>query len=190
VCVGGLNPHKNLLGVLESLERVLLRVPDIHLAIVGETSGEGFFDNVADLKQRVDQSKTLKRHVHFTGYISDDDLATLYSCATALVQASFWEGFGLPAVEVMSCGLPVLASCRGSLPEVAGDAGTFFDPGSIDEMTEVIAAAIGGFVEHPDQWQAASLRALARSQTFSWERGAELAEASFRRALELEEDRT
>ena len=91
-------------------------------------SGQGFWDNVPELREYIASHPPLERHVHFTDYLPDAELVDLLSGAAALVFPSLWEGFGLPAVEAMSCGVPVLASDRGSLPEVIGNAGMFFDP--------------------------------------------------------------
>jgi alpha-1,3-rhamnosyl/mannosyltransferase len=177
VCVGGLNPHKNLLGLLAAMPAVLAERPALHLAIVGDVSGKGFWDNVEELKRFVAAHPPLERHIHFTGFISDADLAELLNAAEALVFPSLWEGFGLPAVEAMSCGLPVLASRRSSLPEVIGDAGLFFEPEDAVDITGCILR----FMRDPQLQNRLRARALERSQMFSWERAAELAEGSFLR---------
>ena len=80
-----------------------------------------------------------------TGYVSDDDLVFLYSRAYALVQPSLMEGFGLPAVEAMACGTPVISSRAGSLPEVVGEAGVYFDPTDVGSM----AGSIRSFLSDP-----------------------------------------
>jgi glycosyltransferase involved in cell wall biosynthesis len=107
------------------------------------------------------------------------EFVKLLNGATMLVLPSLLEGFGLPAVEAMACGLPVVASRRGSLPEVIGDAGSFFDPLSPDDM----ARAILRLIEDPTLQADLRKRALARAAEFTWERAAELAEASFRKCL-------
>lgn len=177
VCVGGMNRHKNVLGLLKAMPAIIAQRPLVHLAIVGDTSGKGFADNVPELKAFVKTTPPLNRHVHFTGYISDTELVELLSGASALVFPSLWEGFGLPAVEAMSCGVPVLASRRGSLPEVIGDAGRFFEPEDPSAIAECVLDFLG------DPGLRARLReiALTRARTFTWARAAELAEACFRR---------
>jgi alpha-1,3-rhamnosyl/mannosyltransferase len=180
IYVGGLNPHKNLLGLLKALPAVLAARPDIHLAIVGDVSGKGFWDNVQELKAFISARPPLESHVHFTGFITDSQLVELLNASDALVFPSFWEGFGLPAVEAMACGLPVLASGVSSLPEVVGDAGLLFDP----QVPEEISACILRFMQDSVLQRSLRENAVKRSREFSWERGAQLAEASLRRCYE------
>jgi glycosyltransferase involved in cell wall biosynthesis len=118
--------------------------------------------------------------VHFTGYLEDAALAELLNGAYALVFPSLWEGFGLPAVEAMACGLPVLASRRGSLPEVVGEAGLYFEP----EDPAAISASVLRLLHDPALRENLAELARRRSADFRWERAAELAEGSFRQAIE------
>jgi alpha-1,3-rhamnosyl/mannosyltransferase len=178
VHVGGMNAHKNILGLLKAMPQIIAAEPNTHLAIVGDTSGKGFWDNVDELKAFVAATAPLAEHVHFTGYIGDPELAELLNASDALVFPSLWEGFGLPAVEAMFCGIPVLASSRGgSLPEVVGDAGLLFEP----EDPEAIASCVIGFLRDHDLRARLARNAVERARLFSWTRGAALAEESFRR---------
>lgn len=177
VHVGGMNPHKNLLGLLEAMPRIIAERSRTHLAIVGDTSGTGFWDDVPALEDFVNRTPPLAQHVHFTGYLGDPELVHLLNGAAALVCPSLWEGFGLSAVEAMACGVPVLASRRGSLPEVVGDAGLFFDP----DRPSAIADCVLQFLSDPDLRTRLGDVARRRARTFTWERAAELAEACFRR---------
>ena len=106
-------------------------------------------------------------------------MAELLAGAEALVLPSLWEGFGLPAVEAMACGTPVLASDRGSLPEVVGGGGLLFDP----ENTDEIAAAATRLLTEPGLRDELRAKALNRAAGFTWDKGAELTEAAFRRTL-------
>jgi len=179
VHVGGMNAHKNIMRLLEAMRPVIEKFPDVHLAIVGSLSGKGFWDNVLALQAYVRETPPLSDHVHFTDYVPDAPLAELLNAANALVFPSLWEGFGLPAVEAMSCGVPVLASDRSSLPEVGGDAGLFFNPEDTDDIAQIIMAFLG------DKSLQRELRARAKEQAkrFTWARAAELAEDCFRRAM-------
>ncbi len=174
--VGGLNRHKNILGLLQAIRGVISQRPSTHLAIVGRISGSGFWDNYAELQSFIESQPSLGPHIHFTDYIDDDAFVVLLNSAAALVFPSLCEGFGLPAVEAMACGTPVLASDRGSLPEVVGEAGLYFDP----DNPRCIADCILGFLSDDPLRAHLSELALKRAQTFSWQRSAELAEDCFK----------
>jgi len=160
--VGGISPHKNLGRLLEAFARLLRETP-CHLALVGDHSGDSFFGCYTAL---VDARRALgiDRSVTFTGFVSNEDLVALYNAATAFVLPSLEEGFGLPAVEAMACGLPVAASRRGSLPEVLGSAAVFFDPEDAVGMAALLARLL---TEGPLR---ESLRAagLAQASRYSW----------------------
>jgi glycosyltransferase involved in cell wall biosynthesis len=173
VYVGGMAPHKNLHGLLDGFEIACRRgdMPETRLALVGDYAGAGFYSNYDSLLERVKGSVELRDRVVFTGYVSDNDLVALYSCARAAAMPSFSEGFGLPAVEAMACSTPVLSSTQGSLPEVVRDGGVFFDPNDKDD----IAAAIVRMVSDDGLWKQLSGKALARSREYTWARAAQLA---------------
>lgn len=179
VYLGGFNRHKNVLRLIEAMPRILAAVPEARLAIVGRTTGARFWDNVDELQAEAAKDAEAAGRIVFTGEIDDAALADLLGSAEALVFPSLWEGFGLPAVEAMACGTPVLASDRGSLPEVVGEAGLYFDPTSAAALADQAIRLLSD----PTLAADLSAKALARSRLFSWDKGAELAEASFRRAL-------
>jgi glycosyltransferase involved in cell wall biosynthesis len=179
VYIGGFNRHKNVLRLIEAMPAVLNACPDAHLAIVGRTTGDRFWDNIDELKAGASRDARTSDKIIFTGEIDDDDMAALLNSASSLVMPSLWEGFGLPALEAMACGVPVLASDRGSLPEVVGEAGLFFDPEDASEL----AAQTTALLTTPGLQSELAAKALARAATFGWDKAAELAEASFRRAL-------
>lgn len=165
VYVGGISPHKNLNGLL----RAAAQVTDSpwHLVLVGDYAGDSFwgcYQEVLDLAK----SLGLADRVTFTGYVPDADLLLIYNLATMLVLPSMSEGFGLPVIEAMACGLPVAVSNRNSLPEIIGDAGLLFDPLSTTEM----AAAIGRLLSDEPLRRALREQGLKRAESFSWKAGA------------------
>ncbi|MGR3762423.1 glycosyltransferase family 4 protein (plasmid) [Roseobacteraceae bacterium NS-SX3] len=179
VYVGGFNRHKNVLRLLEAMPRILAAQPDTHLVIVGRTTGARFWDNVDELQAAAAEAGQRSGRILFAGELEDAAMAALLAAADALVFPSLWEGFGLPALEAMSCGTPVLAANRGSLPEVVGDGGLYFDPLSAGELAAQALRLLG----EPGLREALAQQALAQSRRFSWDRGAALAEQSFERAL-------
>ncbi len=110
----------------------------------------------------------LGREVIFTGRIPEDQKPTLYSAALAFVFPSLYEGFGIPVLEAMACGAPVITSDRSSLPEVAGDAALLVDPTSVD----AIARAMVRVVNDPELRRDLAARGIARSSLFHWETSA------------------
>ena len=112
----------------------------------------------------------MRERVHFTGYVSEEDLISLYSTALAVAMPSYSEGFGLPAIEAMACAAPVLASNQGSLPEVVGNAGIYFDPFDVAD----ISRAIKNMVENDTLREQLSLNAVATASGFTWHRAAQM----------------
>jgi glycosyltransferase involved in cell wall biosynthesis len=173
--VGGLNPHKNLDTLIKVYAKLIQdpRFGDVMLAIVGDKE-DVFFSNYAALQSMVDHMN-LNKSVVFTGFVPDADLVSLYNAAEALVLPSFDEGFGLPAVEAMACGTPVLASATGSLPEVVGDAGILFDPHNPREMQEALSSVL---MDAPLREKMRRL-GLRRAAEYSWQHSARALVAIF-----------
>jgi glycosyltransferase involved in cell wall biosynthesis len=164
--VGGFAPHKNLLRLVDAfaMAQASPQLADVHLVFVGDPKGDGFYSHTGEIKARIASHHSLAGRVHFTGYVSDDDLCALYSDALALAMPALSEGFGLPAAEAIACGTPVIATRGGAVAEVVADAGLFFDPLDTREMASVIAAVAQG-----DE-TLAKLRAacLPRAAKLSW----------------------
>ncbi|HRQ38690.1 MAG TPA: glycosyltransferase family 1 protein [Chloroflexota bacterium] len=169
--VGTLQPRKNIPTLLEAFAR--LAEPDLHLVLIG---GKGWL--YEEIFARV-QALGLAERVHFTGYVPDDELPLWYNGAELLVLPSVYEGFGMPAIEAMACGAPVVAANSSSLPEAVGEAGLLFDPMNVDELVERLTA-----VCHDSQLSA-KMRALglAHAAQFSWERAGRETAVVYRLAI-------
>lgn len=157
--VGTLEPRKNVGGLLEAYGRLVSRHPQAPpLVLVGRTVAES-----APVLEQLNQHPFVGRVQH-RGYIPDGERAALYAGATALILPSFLEGFGLPVLEAMTVGVPVIASDRGALPEVLGDAGLLVSPDDPEEL----AAAMHRV--STDQRLATTLgaRGARRSLIFDW----------------------
>lgn len=160
--VGGLSPHKNLVRLIEAFAGLPDTIGD--LVLVGDFS-DTFHTHVPELRSKAAESGVGDR-IHLPGFVPDPDLALLYRSSQAVVLPSLWEGFGLPAAEAMACGVPVLHSTAGSLPEVVGNAGIAFDPMSVD----AIRSAWMQVATDPAMRMALGQRGLARSTQYRWNR--------------------
>jgi glycosyltransferase involved in cell wall biosynthesis len=169
--VGGLSPHKNLARLIEAFAAAA--PADVRLVLVGDM-GDVFHTHVPELRAAVERCGVDGR-VHFTGFVPDDDLAYLYNRAYVLAQPSLMEGFGLPPVEAMACGTPVISSTAGSLPEVVGDAGIFFDPTDV----AAIAGAMRQIFEDPAGRDDLARTAFRRASRFTWSGSARALLATF-----------
>jgi glycosyltransferase involved in cell wall biosynthesis len=167
--VGGISPHKNLQALVRAAALVRKVEPEgWHVVLVGDYQGDSFLGCYDELVRLV-HSLGLEDRVTFTGFVPDDDLVLLYNASAMLVLPSKGEGFGLPVVEAMACGLPVAASDRNSLPEVLGGAGILFDPGS----DQAIADSMLRLLREPGLRDELRARGLQRAADYSWERGAD-----------------
>jgi glycosyltransferase involved in cell wall biosynthesis len=128
--VGNVKPNKNLELLLSAYARVMHSLPH-RLILAGRMRGFGTSDEAV-----IRQAEALGDRVRFTEEVSDGELIALYAGASALVLPSLYEGFGLPLLEAMRLGCPVLCSTAGSLPEVAADAALYFDPRSEQELAD------------------------------------------------------
>ncbi len=165
LCVGAKRPHKNA-GVV--LEAMVAMKPAPVLVVTGYRS-----PYEAELRAQAD---ALRQQLRLPGYLSAPDLEGLYAAATCVVVPSLYEGFGLPVIEAMARGAPVVCSDRSSLPEVAGDAALQFDPHDPAQLCACLERVMAG---EGDRLRAAGFRQAAR---FTWERTARLTAAAYRRA--------
>lgn len=159
--VGSIQPRKNLQRLLAAYSSLHEARPEVklpQLVVVGKCAWlyEETLRAISELK--------LSKSVILTGYVPESDLPTLYSGAACFVYLSYFEGFGLPPLEAMKCGTPVIVGNRTSLPEVVGDAGVLVDPFAVDE----IAAAINQVIANPDFRSTLRVKGLKRAGLFDW----------------------
>jgi glycosyltransferase involved in cell wall biosynthesis len=158
--VGSIEARKNLPRLVEAMSRLVRRHPEVRLVVVGARKGPG------DALGATIAQLGLERVVRFTGFVPEAELAALYAGAVVFAYPSLYEGFGLPILEAMACGTPVVTANRSSLPEVAGDAALLVDP--LDPTA--LADALGRVLD--DQQLAERLRVagVGRARQFQWHR--------------------
>jgi len=154
-----LQPRKNVSALIKSYYKLKKRYKLNHkLAIVG---GKGWkYSSIFNLVRKLN----LERDIIFTGYVENKDLVLFYNAADLLVFPSIYEGFGLPPLEAMACGTPVVTSNTSSLPEVVGDAGIMIDPYDVDELANVMNEVL----TNNDLKKSMSEKGLRRAQIFNW----------------------
>lgn len=134
IYIGTIQPRKNIAKLIEAFTKI----DDLKLVIVGKTEGEGksgwMYEEILDLPKKLG----IEDKVIFTGYVEKEELVYLLNGAGGFVLPSLWEGFGIPVVEAMACGVPVIVSNISSLPEIVGDAGLLVDPNSVDQIEQAI----------------------------------------------------
>jgi len=165
-------PLKNVEGVLEAFGRVRQAVPDCpHLVVLGGGLTERLPASV--LRRYVDPDA-----VRVVGLVDHADMPAFYTMAGALLFPSYYESFGIPLVEAMACGCPVITSNVSACPEVVGDAALVVHPDDVDGM----AVAMTRLLREPGLAESLRSRGLARAREFSWERSARLLVAELERA--------
>lgn len=160
--LGTLEPRKNFPALIEAYARLAeLGIPhrEVPLVIAGGKGWlyEGIFETVERLN--------LRKHVRFLGFVPDEDLPALYNAASALAFPSLYEGFGLPPLEAMACGTPVVASNVSSLPEVLGEAAVMVAPTDV----EALATALGRVLTDPEVQTTLRMRGLRQAAQFTWQ---------------------
>lgn len=158
--VGTLQPRKNYVRLIRAFAQLGIGGhPDVHLAIAG---GRGW------LYEEIVTEGKRRRRVHLLGFVDEGDLPALYRNAALFVFPSLYEGFGLPVLEAMACGVPVVCSDTSSLPEVGGEAALLVDPLDIDALAEGMAQAL----EDVQGRREMISRGLAKAGQFTWQRAA------------------
>ncbi len=172
--VGNIKPHKNIENLLKAVRILKQKGHLFPVVIVGKLFPK---DGVWDRLQR---ESLLGDHIKLLQEVSNEELPSLYRLATLTVQPSFYEGFGLPPLEAMSSGCPVIASHAASLPEVCGDASMYFDPHSPEEM----AAKIESVMDNTGSCKEALIqKGYERIKNFCWKKTASRHLDIFKRLL-------
>lgn len=161
--VGSIFTRRNIPQLLEGFRKVANKLQKVQLLIIGEDRAYPP-QNINKLSNELG----LDDKVIWYEYIPEEDLVLLYNAAELFIYPSSYEGFGLPVLEAMACGTPVITSNRSSLPEVVGDAGLTINPTNIDE----IAGAIVRVLTNGELREHLSARSLERAQSFSWRQAA------------------
>lgn len=173
--VGKLESRKNVVRILEAFDRFRREAGDpVKLVLAGRRT------HLTEGVEETIRACGMADAVVEIGYVPDETLPALYSAAQALVFPTLWEGFGIPVIEAMACGTPVITSNLSSLPEVAGDAALLVDPYSVDD----IGAAMLRLWREPALAAGLSARGLVNAQRFSWDITARQTLAVYREALD------
>lgn len=171
LAVGNMQPRKNLVRLMQAFARAKQEYALPHkLVVVGQ--------RLWLAEPVLDYANALGDAIILTGYVPDADLPMLYNAADVFCYPSLYEGFGLPVLEAMACGTPVITSNLSSLPEVAGDAARLVNPYAVDEM----AQALGEVLSDSLYRQALREKGQARAQLFTWARTAQQTVEAYHRA--------
>jgi len=171
-----LEPRKNIDHTIRCFARMVQEqhIGDLNLVLVG-TMGWDF----NKIFEEISNYSPMRDHIILTGYVADRDLAAIYSGASMFVYPSFYEGFGLPPLEAMQCGVPVITSNTSSLPEVVGDAGIRVDPSDSDALCQ----SMYKLYMTPSLRAEMSLKSLERAKLFSWDKCAQDTISAYETAL-------
>ena len=170
--VGSIEPRKNLLGLLKAYNLLNDEIKkEYKLVLAGFKGWEN--DEIMNIINKN------KENIIYLGFISDIELAKVYNLASCFVFPSFYEGFGLPVLEAMACGTPVICSNSSSLPEVGGNAVVYCDPYSIEDIENKIELVL----KSDDLQEDMIAKGLERAKEFSWDKSAELHLKLFKEVL-------
>ncbi|HMQ52704.1 MAG TPA: glycosyltransferase family 1 protein [Anaerolineae bacterium] len=162
--VGTIEPRKNLTRLLDAFHALLGEEPELRLVLVGKKGWlyESFFQRL--------QALGLQERVIFPGFVDEAELPAFYQLAQVFVYPSFYEGFGLPPLEAMSCGAAVVSSQAASLPEVVGEAGLMVDPADTGALTRALRRVL----LDAELRRKLQKRSLEQAQRFSWAKAAQM----------------
>jgi glycosyltransferase involved in cell wall biosynthesis len=173
--VSTIEPRKNLPALLQAYRKLLDDYKVTEGLVLAGSQGW-----LSEEVYSIIETLNLKEHVRFLGRVPSEHLIYLYNAARLLVHPSFYEGFGLPPLEAMTCGTPAIVSNVSALPEVVGDAAILIDPHDIDGLT----VSMWRVLTDDDLRSALITKGLKRASMFSWKRAAEETLAVYRRVVE------
>jgi glycosyltransferase involved in cell wall biosynthesis len=171
--VGGYSRRKNVRTLLAAFKRVSQQMPDQQLVLGGAAKAAAKAVVEAEISALGVSGKVI-----WTGALDDEGMVTVYNGARIFVYPSLYEGFGLPVVEAMACGIPVVASGRSSLPELVGDSGILVDPLDIEHLAEQTLSLL----RSPGLRSELSSKGIARASQFTWDRCARATVEAYERA--------
>lgn len=157
--VGSIEPRKNLQGLLEAYSQLSQQIKKEYKLVLAGFKG---WEN-KEIMSLIDNDK---ENIHYLGFVSDTELSMIYNLASLFVFPSYYEGFGLPVLEAMACGTPVVCSDSSSLPEVGGDCVVYCDAKSVDDISKKIEYVLLDKVLQKTM----SLSGLQRAKHFTWEK--------------------
>ena len=175
--VGSESDYKNIRRLIKAHQKLLEKHPGLKLALVGKLTGK---NGIPAARNKSWSEKNQNRNVIFTDYVSDEQLAWLYTHCAAYVFPSLMEGFGLPGLEAMLYGAPIASSNATCLPEVYGDAAIYFDPFDVNN----IADTVDQILVNPNLKQDLINKGYEQTKKYSWRRMAEETHAVYLEALE------
>ncbi|MFZ0442832.1 MAG: glycosyltransferase family 1 protein, partial [Methanobacterium sp.] len=162
--VGSETPRQNLIFLLKAFNKLKKKLPNVKLLKIGDPQSYGARKQLIYSINEMG----LQNDVIFIGYVSEEELPKWYNASDLLVYPCLYAGFGLPPLEAMACGTPVITSNTSSLPEVIDDAGTMVDPNNVTNM----ASKMYEILNNPDLRGDLIKKGLKRAQFFTWEKAA------------------
>jgi glycosyltransferase involved in cell wall biosynthesis len=171
--VGTIKPNKNLPRILDAFAELRRKGFKHQMVIVGQWGW-----SYEPVKKRLEDPELKSSVLHF-GFVPDEHLPLFYSACTAMVSPSLYEGFGLPVLEAMACGAPVITSNVSSLPEVTGDAAILVDPFSVEEISHAMERVLRDEGLRNEMSQ----KGLERSKKFSWDKVAKETMAVYEKVI-------
>ena len=171
--LGTLEPRKNIPTLLKAFAGIMDQIPH-HLVLVGQKGWkwEPIFREI--------ERPNLKDRVHWVGYVSDQERVSFYNAADFLAYPSWYEGFGMPLLEAMQCGCPVITSRVSSMPEVVGEAGLLIDPHRVEDLQ----GAMLRLAHEPELREKLRTAGFEQAKKFSWETSARITLEVFEKVME------